>query len=314
MSDRKPYISVIVPVYNVKLYVKQCFDSLCKQTLQEIEVILIDDGSKDGSGSICDTYAKSDPRFRVIHQQNRGLSAARNVGLDMASGEYVMFVDSDDWVEPEFCELPYLKAKETGAELVVFLRTWNAMDKSEKLQPAFREEGMVSKKTALTDQWMTTGVVVWNKLYHRKLFDRIRFPEGRLSEDTAVTHRLIHSADQVYALNKYLYHHRVSRPGSIMAEKNSQMRKDEQCFNLKRVSDLCNWGYIGKEDEAGQALMYLSVMGRDAELSKECEEILKQSVTVSGSRKMRMLRRVYGISPDLFDLICRWTGKRVNDG
>lgn len=101
-----PKVSVIVPVYNVEPYLRQCLDSIVSQTLKDIEIILIDDGSTDGSGEICDEYKREDHRIRVIHKVNEGLSAARNDGIDASTAPYIMFVDGDDWVEPEFCETP----------------------------------------------------------------------------------------------------------------------------------------------------------------------------------------------------------------
>ena len=118
-----PKVSVIVPIFNVKAYLPRCLDSLCCQTLTEIEIILIDDGSSDGSGEIADRYAQTDNRFQVIHQENRGLSAARNRGIEAAQAYYLMFVDSDDWVDPDFCRIPYEIATDHGVELVIF-RQW----------------------------------------------------------------------------------------------------------------------------------------------------------------------------------------------
>ncbi len=116
----KPLVSVIVPVYKVEPYLERCLDSLLNQTLKEIEIIIIDDGSPDRCGQICDAYAARDDQFRVVHQENRGLSAARNVGIEMAQADYLMFVDSDDWVHPDYCRLPYEAAVEHGVELVIF--------------------------------------------------------------------------------------------------------------------------------------------------------------------------------------------------
>ncbi len=111
-------VSVIVPVYNVIDYLEPCLNSLKDQTLENIEIIVVDDGSTDGSGDICDKFAENDPRFRIIHKKNEGLSAARNDGLDIARGQYTMFVDGDDWVEPDYCNIPYKTATETGIDIL----------------------------------------------------------------------------------------------------------------------------------------------------------------------------------------------------
>ena len=110
-SETKPEVSVIVPVYNVEPYLRRCIDSLINQTLQNIEIILVDDGSPDGCGAICDEYAAQDYRIQVVHQDNSGVYAARNAGIDRAKADYLMFADSDDRAEPEFCELPLTVAK-----------------------------------------------------------------------------------------------------------------------------------------------------------------------------------------------------------
>ena len=118
---RRPLLSVIVPVYKVEDVLSRCLDSLCRQSLQNIEILLVDDASPDRCGAICEAYAEKDPRFRVIHHpENRGLSATRNTGIAQASADYLMFVDSDDWVHEDFCKLPYECAEQTGADLVMF--------------------------------------------------------------------------------------------------------------------------------------------------------------------------------------------------
>ena len=116
----QPKISVIVPVYKVESYLGKCLDSIIGQTYHILEIILIDDGSPDRCGEICDEYAAKDPRIHVIHQQNAGLSAARNAGLDIASGDYIMFVDSDDWVEKNTCETVLMIAQQQQADIVCY--------------------------------------------------------------------------------------------------------------------------------------------------------------------------------------------------
>ncbi len=176
-----PEISVIVPVYNTEDYLRQCLDSLSAQTMENIEIIVVDDGSTDRSPKICDEYAEKDPRMIVIHRENGGLSAARNSGLDIAQGEYVLFVDSDDWVEPDFCKVPLDAARQTGADLVIFQRMWHREGEEAELQPPFPETGIADKGKILTKWWDIVGVISWNKLYRRSLFSNLRFPEGKLS-------------------------------------------------------------------------------------------------------------------------------------
>ena len=309
-----PEISVIVTVYNIKAYLEQCLNSLRNQTLTNIEIIVIDDGSSDGSSDICDEFAKEDLRFRVIHKQNEGLSAARNDGLDAAQADYIMFVDGDDWVEPKFCEAPYQIAKETGAEVIIFQRMWNDEIRAIRQDP-FPEEGFVPERDVLTKLWDLAGVVTWNKLYHRRLFHGINYPIGKLSEDTAITHRIIHKAESIYLLNRCLYHHRIARPGSIMHERSNQMISDELFYNVLRVKDLRQWGYRYQIDEIKHALSYLIVLGRRAELSSLCDEIIRSAdheVIEFLPWKKKIAFHLYNLSLPAFDLIANLCGKRIN--
>lgn len=199
-------ISVIVPIYNVEPYLKRCLDSLVAQSLQDAEFILVDDGSTDRSGEIADGYG--DPRFKVFHTKNGGLSAARNAGIDRAKGEYLMFVDSDDWVAPDFCEVPWRAAVRNGADLVVF-RRWFAKNGREKtLDLHGWPVGFVDAETAV-DRGKNA---VWNKLFKASLFDGIRFPVAyRSNEDIATTYKLVYRAEKILFVENYLYHYEVHR-------------------------------------------------------------------------------------------------------
>lgn len=310
MDGNTPKISVIVPVYNVIEYLEQCLNSIVNQTMQDIEIIVIDDGSTDGSGQICDDYARNDPRITLLHKKNQGLSAARNDGLAIARAEYIMFVDSDDWVEPDFCSIPYQVAIDSRSDIVIFQRIWHRGNIVDCQQP-FPFDGIASKKDVLTDLWSLIGVICWNKLYRRNLFDDIRFPVGRLSEDVAVTHRLVNKANKVYLINEPLYNHRCNRPGSIMDERSVKRASDEATLNMMRYSNLREWGYINKSEEVKQALLYLARMGRDGELSGHCKGIIDENDIADGaSWKLRSMYRLCQISPRLLDFIAIITGLR----
>ena len=210
IEAQEPLISIIVPIYNVEKYVRKCLDSLKSQTMKEIEVICIDDGSTDRSGEIADEYASDVyPIFHIIHTENRGLSAARNRGIDEARGGWLMFVDSDDWVEREFCEIPYEKALEYGADLVIFRAFYERNCRRIKKNNC-EIHGLINEYTAHT----SGGVVAWNKLYEKSLFEKIRYPEARVYEDIATTHKIVHIAKRIYVLNECLYH-QVYRKNSI---------------------------------------------------------------------------------------------------
>ena len=224
-----PLISIIVPIYQVELYLEKCIDSIINQTYKNLEIILIDDGSPDRCGAICDEYAGKDSRIRVIHQKNGGLSAARNAGLDIAKGDYIQFVDSDDWIEPEACETVLTIAEEQHADIVCFGFCWLlptgettlvSVNSSSEIEEAAVIKQLICKKSVIRN-------FAWNKLFVRKLFDGVRFPVGRTYEDICVTYQLVHKADKIYATKAILYHY-VTRENSISSKR----------FNAKTIKDL----------------------------------------------------------------------------
>ena len=307
-----PLVSVIVPVYNVEDYLEQCLKSICGQTLPGIEIIIIDDGSTDSSGPICDAFAADDSRIKVIHKKNEGLAAARNDGIALARAEYIMFVDSDDWVEPEFCELPYRIAEENDADLVVFgIRRINRRGKPAS-QSTFPVEGIISKEDILVKYWSSVDTAAWNKLYRRYLFEGIWYPEGHLSEDIAVTYRLIQKAENVFLLNRTLYNYRLSRPGSITGVRSKQLMEDSTRYDLQRLDDLRAWGYDCSEEEQRLAIYFLARHGRFQEQSPAFEKILRECrhFTKYTSWRQKVMFRVFRISPVIFDWISVLTGKR----
>lgn len=296
-------ISIVVPVYNTVAYLKQCFDSLANQTWKDIEIIIIDDGSTDGSASFCDAYAEKDKRFRVFHKVNEGLASARNDGIALSQGEYILFLDSDDWVELDLCEKVCGVVLEHNVDLVIFqYYRYLKNDKITKKAP-FPREGIVSKDDLLNAYWPYVDVVAWNKLYKRELFDGIQYPVGCLCEDNAVTYRLVYKANHIYCMNAWLYHHRRFRPESIMNTKCEKLYSDQFEFEFQRLNDLKQWGYNTANDEINFAIRYLKVMGRQAKWSDQCETILRLSNSLSW--KQRITYAVYRYASWLFELIRR---------
>ena len=210
-------ISVIVPVYNVETYLARCVDSILNQSYANLEVILVDDGSKDASGSICEKYAEKDNRIRVIHKENGGLSSARNAGLDVACGEYITFVDSDDWIEP----LAYGWMMEAMVRYDVKMVCAGRYD----VDGATGEKTVglcPQKEEVLSGEEMAGRIFTWDncdssacdKLYHRSLFENHRYPLGVVCEDLPVTYRIALEAGRVGMLPKAVYNY-YHRPGSI---------------------------------------------------------------------------------------------------
>ncbi|WP_158295178.1 CDP-glycerol glycerophosphotransferase family protein [Eggerthella lenta] len=207
-------ISVVVPVYNVELYIRQCVDSILAQTYPNLEIILVNDGSKDNCLAICEEYAKKDPRVRVIDKVNGGLSDARNVGIEAACGEYIGFVDSDDWIAPDMYEYLYRGIVEHDSDIALceYYNVWKN-DARATYRPAVRLfEGDACLRSLLQ---LKIGNYAWNKLYKRSLWeDGIRYPVGKMYEDVRTTYRIMQKAKKVAALPEPKYYYR-RREGSI---------------------------------------------------------------------------------------------------
>ncbi len=213
-----PLISIIVPVYKVEKYLERCVESLLAQTYENIEIILVDDGSPDSCPAICDVYAEKDVRIRVIHQKNAGLSGARNAGIDIAEGEYLAFVDSDDYIAPDFIQSLYALLRETGCAIG---QCKFAYVQGEPLQADENQDSCIYMDENLMEQLYgpeenaTYFVVAWNKLYRRDLFQEIRYPLGRIHEDEATTYRLFHQGRRLAFLDRALYGYYTENAGSI---------------------------------------------------------------------------------------------------
>ena len=210
-------VSIIVPVYKVEQYLRQCIDSLLAQTYRETEIILVDDGSPDRCGDICDSYAEQDRRIRVIHQENAGVSAARNAGISIARGEYIGFVDPDDWIAPEMYEKLLTCMDKYSADMAVCGYTYcsEAGEPDEKRSYACRPEECISRKEAMrrmADIPPSLRHVVWNKLFRRNLIGEIRFPEDyHASEDVIFLTDCLLKAGTVACVHEPLYFNRIHK-------------------------------------------------------------------------------------------------------
>lgn len=214
-------ISVIVPVYKVEPYLRRCVDSILAQTYADFELILVDDGSPDNCGAICDSYAEQDARVRVIHQENGGLSAARNAGIEAAQGEYLTFIDSDDLITVDCLEILYLTLNKAGADIAVGdMQTFeDGEDVCTQVQPGEEVPTVMSGREACLSIYRMDGkvpVMAWGKLYKAGLFEGIRYPVGMIHEDDATTPKLLYRAKKVTLTSDRLYCYR-QRQGSIMS-------------------------------------------------------------------------------------------------
>ena len=212
-------ISVIVPVYQVEAYLPQCIDSILAQTFRDFELILVDDGSQDRSGAICDEYAGRDERVRVLHKENGGLSDARNAGLEQANGDYFLFVDSDDFIAPMMLERLYAGAQREGADLAIcnFRYTFDTKEKKDFSTAMTAEilrgtEIFYNRKNDRSHGFWT---VAWNKLYKRETFGKLRFRSGKYHEDEFWANDMYQLDIRVVTIPDCLYYYR-QRDGSIM--------------------------------------------------------------------------------------------------
>lgn len=212
-----PMISIITPVYNVEKYIHRCIGSILAQSFSDFELILVDDGSPDGCGAICDAYAAQDPRVVVLHQENRGQAAARNRALDIARGEYIAFVDSDDWIHPQFLEVLYRNIRENQGDVSVC-----GYRKVTEMIP-FQEVQLSTEVLSGKDfvQMGLTGKIpnrVWllcDKLFRRECFEHIRMPEGRINEDNATVYKVLYEARRVAFCDEILYYYFYNETSTV---------------------------------------------------------------------------------------------------
>lgn len=213
-------ITVIVPVYNVENYVREALDSVINQTYQNLEIIVIDDESKDSSGKICDEYAKKDSRITVVHQKNKGLSGARNTGLDLATGKYIMFLDSDDKFELDACENFYNEMEKTNADYVVGNYIYIDDDGTKWEKPVFDQEKYKEFKLSIEDyknSFFIMNSTVWNKIFRKSFLDelKIKFVERVPAEDAIFTTYCFIKSSNVYYMPKIMYNYRMRYTDSI---------------------------------------------------------------------------------------------------
>jgi glycosyltransferase involved in cell wall biosynthesis len=213
---KNPLVSVIIPIYKVEQYLRECVDSVIAQTYTNLEIILVDDGSPDKCPEICDEYAKQDNRIKVIHKPNGGLSDARNAGIEIAKGEYLTFVDSDDVIHSQMIEVlmkPILEDRELKMSACQFLKFENREEiKNYNTDTYPKQIEILNYQNISSKCWS----VSWAKMYSTELFQDIKFPVGRLHEDEFTTYKLYYEAKNIAYIYSQLYFYR-QREGSIMA-------------------------------------------------------------------------------------------------
>lgn len=222
-------ISIIVPIYKVEKYLNRCIDSILNQSYKNIEVILVNDGSPDKCGEICDEYLLKDNRIIVIHKANGGLSSARNSGLDIATGDYIGFVDSDDWIEPRMYETLIENAIKYNAQISVggvidllvecnkYIPTKSTFNGNIDVQCLNKEQAM---KKFFLESWSA-----WDKIYKREVHEKIRFPEGEINEDEAIAMQILDNCEKIVYTNEVFYNY-IKRSDSITTSEFSEKKLD----------------------------------------------------------------------------------------
>lgn len=270
-----PLISIIVPVYNAEPYLHRCLDSILAQTYTNWEAILVDDGSADNSGNICDDYAQKDNRFIVIHKENGGVSSARQTGTDIAIGEYIIHIDADDWIEPDMLECMYLQAKK-GYDIVVADYYTNT-----KETERYRTQSNVNNADELLVAILKGDCMgsLWNKLIKRTLFSQISFPLDLFyCEDVYVlTQIILKYSPSIINLHKAFYHY-IQLETSITHIKNAKHIENRLLF-IKKMEMLLsqyNWDYKDVMIIKKQR-MYIGLLTQNVIPLKEIIEIFRRS-------------------------------------
>lgn len=308
-------ISVVVPIYNVELFLERCLDSLIRQSYRNLELILINDGSTDKSGEICEIYKKRDNRIKVVHKNNGGLSEARNVGIDHATGDYIAFIDSDDWIHEEYFSILYNILQKTRSNIAVcdFLKVYESNNLDYEIKDLDCSVQIFSRNealNALAGDLYVQMVIACGKLYERSLFEEIRFPLGKLHEDEFVTYKLFANSEKIVYTSLKIYYY-WQRSDSIMGQK----------FTLKSRTDAFDAFYEkivfyndeGLEDAKNKLLksllsiyIYMDNAFKGEQLFIERERQIKNILgNISATIKVKILYNLYFKLPRTFNFILR---------
>lgn len=294
-------ISMIVPVYQVEPYIAQCIESVLHQTFSDFELILVDDGSTDRSGSICDRYATEDSRIRVIHTTNRGAAAARNTGLDLVSGAYITFLDGDDYLDEHMLERLHEVIQHSFADVVVcdFLNIHS--DEKDDFCVHLKEQTVNSREVLehLKNQRNHgTWTIVWNKIYRKSVLEDIRFPEGRYFEDEFFSNYLYQKDFRIDIIPDVLCYHRVLSSSTMNTQKEENYLDLLDAFQERLEIYLSN-DYSA--DETFKVLIFLleplnrciqaKFQGIQGQRVKRCRQFVKHIAKVLKKRELSMMKK-----------------------
>ena len=290
-----PTLSIIVPVYKVEAYLETCIDSILAQTFRDFELLLVDDGSPDGCPALCDQAAEKDPRVKVIHQKNGGLSAARNAGLDIARGQWIGFVDSDDFIAPEMYEQLYRRVQQDHTKLALCeYRLVTEAGAPLPSRSAITEDTVLNREEAMARIDGGHFTVAWNRLYHRSLFDELRFPVGRVHEDEYIAHPVYWQCERISVIAQPLYFY-VQRMSSITKEPTVQSQIDQAEGIFSRAEFEWEKGLTAPASGSYKNTMWLFAVIREKNLTAEQQQWEHGMRRKLNDRARRMLRG--GCSP-----------------
>lgn len=270
-----PLISIIIPAYNVEEYISKCIDSILNQTYKNLEIILVDDGSIDKSGKICDFYKEKDNRIKVIHKENGGLSDARNTGIRESTGKYISFIDSDDYVDNTYIEELYNLILNDNVDMAI---TSHKIIGS-KIKAKYKRSKFTETKEKILDKMLydeDVDVSAWGKLYNKKLFDNVEFPKGRLYEDTATFYKLVDKCDYISVNNIPTYNY-VIRSNSI-SQNSFSIKKLDIIKSTEEMTEFIKNKYPNLVNGCKRRLMfaYLSTLTQLTKNKKRNKKIEKK--------------------------------------
>lgn len=324
MNENQPLISVIVPVYNCEMYLNQCVESIINQTYSNLEIVLVDDGSTDDSGKICDEYSEKDHRVVVLHTVNGGAASARNKGLNVAKGEYITFVDSDDWIESDMYHsmLELLKNNSADVAKVGFIKEY---ENNSSIVLGNEYDGIYLKDEAVKkflyhENEFCGGV--WDKLYKRELFDNVRFPEKLITEDYYVNALIYANLNRIAVSSKAYYHYRMQENSVCHQPVNSHTF--DEIETAKKLIDYYKENNVAQQKDYNYYLAHsyydvlynLVIKGADNNIVKEYKKAFNSlfrkcifSCEVSGFKKIKML--LFGINPKGYETFKQYIKKVI---
>lgn len=300
-----PEISVVVPIYNVERYLSQCVDSILQQTFVDFELILVDDGSTDNSFDICKKYERLDSRIKIVHQENEGLSSARNAGIDIASGRYIMFVDSDDFLLPGMIDELHSICTKYKADIsccdYMRCREDGAICDAKNMPTNSNVNIYIDDKMKVFLEGKSFSVTAWGKLYRTDLFSKVRYPIGMYHEDVYTTYKLIHLANKIAVTNSIGYVYRYNSCGitgsfspkrfNLIEAKIEQVEFIEQYY-----PELADLSYVGIVYACNQCLSQMSKSGySNLEMERIMQRLYRKYLVYYLKSRASIVGKMYAI-------------------